>query len=87
MDKALVIVLALGLVGVLWFFRRSHPNSPDRAIAKVQVLLWSGLLVGNLPRALAYQPLWLAVASFALSGLLFGATVVHLVRARRERRA
>jgi hypothetical protein len=86
MDKALVIVMALGLAAALWFCRRSGRNTPDRPVAKVQVLLWSGLLFGYLPRAVGYEPSGLAIASFSLSGLFLLATLVQLVRGKRARR-
>ena len=85
MDKAFVIVLALGLAGALWFFRRSGRNTPDRHVAKVQVLLWSGLMLGNLPRAVDYEPQGLTIASFSLSGLFLLATFVQVVRGKRVR--
>jgi hypothetical protein len=87
MGKALAVVLALGLGGVLWWFGRTPKDSPDRRHAKIQVLLWSWILFGNLPGAFGYPPLGLVVAAFSLSGLFLSATFVQLVRARRERRA
>ena len=83
MDKAFVTVLALGLAGALWYFRRSGRKTPDRHVAKVQVLLWAGLLFGNLPRAIGYEPSGLAVTSFSLSGVFLLATLVQLVRGKR----
>ena len=87
MAKALSVVMVLGLLWALWLFRRSGMNSLGRQVAKVQVLLWSGLLFGNLPSAFGFQPPVLMVVSFSLSGLFFLATVVQIVRAKRARRA
>ena len=76
-------LFVLHLAGAGWLFYRARQGSPDRHVAKIQVLLASGMMFGNLPSAFELSPSILSIGSRVVGGALLLATFVELRRRKR----
>jgi len=73
----------LHLAFATWLFLRAREGSPDRHLAKIQMLLAAGMMFANLPSAFNLSVSGLSTGSRVVAGILLLATFVALRRPRR----
>jgi hypothetical protein len=73
----------LHLAFAIWLFSRAREGSPDRHVAKIQVLLASGMMFGNLPTAFDLSTSVLSIGIRVLAGVLLVATFAQVRRGQR----
>lgn len=86
-EKIFFGAYVLLLASSSWLFLRARQGSPDHHFMKIQALLWSGVLFGNLPGAFELPGSSLAVGSRVLGGILLLASFVQLFRTKRVRQS
>jgi len=73
----------LHLAFATWLFVRAREGSPDRRLAKIQMLLAAGMMSANLPGAFNLSASVLSIGSRVVAGILLLAAVVSLRRPKR----